>query len=196
MREQAEFNKSYYDRFYRNPHTRAADREDAERCADFVTAYLTYLEVPVARIADVGCGLGHMLRRLKRKFKGVEADGYEYSEYLCDKYGWTQSSVLEFAPKPPYDLVVCNDVVQYLNDRDAAQAIQNLCDATDYALFFSVLTKEDWEEIADRARTDEKVHMRTADWYRRRLKKDFWSLGGGLFIGKDAGFALWHLDRI
>ena len=122
-------------------------------------------------------------------------DGYEYSEYLCGKYGWTQTSVLEIESRKPYDLVVCNDVVQYLNDRQAATAMQKLFDLTECILFFSALTKEDWADVADHNRTDDKVHMRTADWYRRRLKKEFWGLGGGLYLRKDAGYALWHLDR-
>ena len=80
MRSQAEFDKSYYDRFYRNPISRASTKEEAVRCADFVAAYMKHLEIPLGRIADVGCGLGHMLRRLKLKFPAATCDGYEYSE--------------------------------------------------------------------------------------------------------------------
>ena len=91
MRSQAEFDKSYYDRFYRNPSSRASTKAEAERCADFVWAYLQHLQIPVSRIADVGCGLGHMLRRLLRQFPGAAGEGYEYSSYLCEEYGWKQS---------------------------------------------------------------------------------------------------------
>ncbi len=196
MRHQAEFDKSYYDRFYHNPNTRAASRKDAERCADFVSAYLKHLEIPLKRILDVGCGLGHMLRRLKTKFPSATCDGIEYSPYLCETYGWTQSSVLEFESAKPYDLVVCNDVVQYLNNKQAGAAMQRLAGLTECVLFFSALTKEDWGDVADQARTDERVYMRTANWYRRHLKTEFWGLGGGLYLRKDAGYALWHLDRL
>ena len=195
MRSQAEFDKSYYDRFYRNPSTRAATKAEAERCADFVWAYLKHLDLPVSRIADVGCGLGHMLRRLLRKFPGATGEGYEFSEYLCEKYGWTKRSILELQTDRRFDLVVCNDVVQYLPDREASTAMHNLFNLTDCVLFFSVLTREDWEDVADRDRTDDKVYLRPAAWYRRRLKKEFWALGGGLYLRQDAGYALWHLDR-
>ena len=195
MRAQSEFDKKYYDRFYRNPNTRAADKSEAEKCADFVAAYLNHLEIPLKRIADVGCGLGHMLRRLKKKFPSATCDGFEYSEYLCETYGWTQASVLELTSDKPYDLVVCNDVVQYLDDRQAAEGLKNLAALTSCVMFFSALTREDWEDVADRKRTDDKVYMRSVDWYRRRLRRDFWILGGGLYLRKDAGYAMWHLDR-
>ena len=196
MRAQPEFDKRYYDRFYRNPNTRAASKADAERCADFIGAYLRHLEIPVKRVLDMGCGLGHMLRRMKKPFPAATCDGVEYSPYLCEKYGWEQSSIMDFETRRTYDLVICNDVVQYLNDQDAAVALRKLSGLTRYALFFSALTSEDWADVADRERTDDRVYMRTASWYRRRLRRDFQVLGGGLYLRKDAGYLLWHLDRI
>ena len=196
MRAQGDFDKSYYDRFYRNPETRAASKTDAERCADYVGAHLKHLEIPVKRVLDVGCGLGHMLRRMKTPFPAARCDGVEYSPYLCEKYGWTQGSVLDHKVSSPYHLVICNDVLQYLNDADATIAMQKLASFTHYALFFSALTAEDWDEVADRERTDERVYMRPVTWYRRRLRRNFWALGGGLYLRKDSGYLLWHLDRL
>jgi len=51
-----DFNKAYYDRFYRDPGTRAVSPAAAKRQAAFIGGYLRYMEVPVRRIADVGCG--------------------------------------------------------------------------------------------------------------------------------------------
>ena len=194
MRAKQEFNQEYYDRFYRNPSTRATTRADAARCADFVAADLKHLDIPVKRIIDVGCGLGHMLNQLQIQYPTSRCDGVEYSEYLCGKYGWTQGSVLEVESKRPYDLVVCNDVVQYLDDADAACAIDRLAGLGRAAMFFSVLTSEDWDSVADRKRTDDRVYLRKANWYRRRLSRTFWSLGGGIYLRRDTGYALWTLD--
>ena len=41
------FDKAYYDRFYRNPDTRAVTPAAVRRQAQFIAAYLSHLEVPV-----------------------------------------------------------------------------------------------------------------------------------------------------
>ena len=189
------FDKQYYDRFYRNPRTRAADKPAARRRAAFIAAYLKYLEIPVRRIVDVGCGLGHTLSELEALFPGAKCTGVEISEYLCDRYGWTPDSAVSFRSRWPFDLVVCNDVVGYLDNADAAAAIDNLATLTRTALFFGVLTLEDWDELADRDRTDPEQHLRSTRWYRRRLNTHFVNVGGGLFLKKPLEYPVWHLDR-
>jgi SAM-dependent methyltransferase len=87
--------------------------------AEFISAYLRYLEIDVRRILDVGCGLGHLLRALARRFPRARTVGVEQSDYLCERYGWEKGSVTAYESGTPFDLVVCNDVLQYLDDRDA-----------------------------------------------------------------------------
>ena len=70
-----------------------------------------------------------------------------------------------------YDLVVCHDVLQYLDDAGAARALVNLARLARGALYFSVLTRRDWRQAADQSRTDRDVHLRSADWYQRRLRR-------------------------
>ena len=53
-----QFDKAYYDRFYRNPDTRAVTPAAVRRQARFIAAYLDHLEVPVRQILDIGCGTG------------------------------------------------------------------------------------------------------------------------------------------
>jgi len=59
------FDKAYYDRFYRDPRTRAVTPAAARRQADFIAAYLKHLELPVRRILDIGCGSGQFLHFLR-----------------------------------------------------------------------------------------------------------------------------------
>jgi len=54
----------------------------------------------------------------------------------------------------PFDLVVCYDVMQYLDDRTAARAITSLGRLTRGLLYISALTARDWRENCDRTRTD------------------------------------------
>ena len=188
------FDKAYYDRFYRNPKTRALTPAAARRHAGFIAAYLQYLEIPVRTILDVGCGTGILLRAIARKFPGARASGVEYSDYLCRKYGWTQGSVIDYQPEQPADLVICNDVLGYLDDRNCARALENIASMTRGAASVGVLTAEDLA-ICDESRTDSDQIARPVSFYRRRLARDFISAGGGLYLKQPVGVSVWHLER-
>jgi hypothetical protein len=92
-------------------------------------------------------------------------------------------------------LAVCYDVLQYLDDRDASRALANLARLTRTALYISALTSEDWRENCDKARTDRSVHLRSGEWYRRRLKRNFRYLGFGVWLRKDVTAILWDMER-
>jgi hypothetical protein len=119
----------------------------------------------------------------------------EWSEYLCAQLGWVHGSVVDFASRHPFDLVVCHDVLQYLTHADAERAIDNLGRLSRGALYLGVLSREDWERNCDRERTDEEVVLRSARWYRRRLARHFVNAGGGLFLKHDAPVVLWSLEH-
>ena len=96
--------------------------------------------------------------------------GLEASEYLCSRYGWLRGSIADYVPRAPSDLVVCYDVLQYLDDREAARVRSRILRRlTRAALYVSALTGEDWRANCDRKRTDRAVHLRPGEWYRRRL---------------------------
>ena len=188
------FDAKYYDRYYRNPRTRATTPQAVHRQAAFVAACLRHLDVPVRRVLDIGCGLGWMLRSLQNEFPKAQFTGVEYSEHLCRKNGWTRGSVIDFAARSPFDLVVCHDVLPSLDDKACRAAIANLATLSRGALYLGVLTAEDWNHC-DRARTDPDVFLRSAKWYRRLLDKDFQSIGGGVFLRKPLAITLWALER-
>ncbi len=188
------FDKTYYDRFYRDPDTRAVTPAAVRRQAQFVAAYLRYLEVPVRQILDMGCGTGMLLRALGRAYPKAGLRGVEFSRYLCDTYGWMQGSVVDVDAGGEADLVVCNDVLGYLNDSDCARALENLARHASAALYLGVLTREDLS-LCDPARTDQAQTARPLAWYRRRLTRDFLPVGGGLFLRKPVDVTVWHLER-
>jgi hypothetical protein len=121
--------------------------------------------------------------------------GLETSEYLCARFGWTQGSVADYAPRHASDLVVCYDVLQYLDDRHAARAIANFARLTRAAVYVCALTREDWRANCDRKRTDSAVHLRRGAWYRRRLRRQFRYLGFGVWLRKDVTAILWDMER-
>ena len=165
------FDAGFYRRYYRDPRTRVASRADALKVGRFACAYVDYLGLRVRRVLDAGCGLGHLRAAVRERFPRARYVGLEASEYLCRRYGWQRGSVVDYAAERPFDLVFCHDVLQYLDDRSAARAVANLGRLCSGALYFSVLTAEDWRRNADHARTDSGVTLRPAAWYRRRLAR-------------------------
>ena len=126
------FDKAYYDRYYRNPATRVCSPREVQRQGEFIAAYLRHLEVPVKSVLDIGCGLGRLLGTLAAAFPKARAVGVESSPYLCDAMGWEAGSLPDFPTVRHYDLVICYDVLSYLNDDPAAESIKTLgqADAT------------------------------------------------------------------
>jgi len=122
--------------------------------------------------------------------------GLEVSEYLCRKHGWAQGSIATFDSARAYDLVICYDVLQYLQARPAAAALRNLARLCTGVLHFGALTQEDWELYCDKRRTDRNVHVRPGDWYRRRLARAFINAGSGMFVRRGAPLHLWELDQV
>jgi len=189
------FDAAYYRRFYLNPKTRAQSPKSSARKADFIAAYLDHLDVPVRRILDIGCGLGWTLRGLERHYPRATTVGVEWSRHLCGRYGWTQGSVVDYRARTPFDLVVCDDVLPSLTDRDCTRALENLAELSRGALFVGILTAEDWDRC-DRRRTDRDVHLRPARWYRRRLDRHFVAMGGGLYLKRPVDVTVWALESL
>ncbi|MCZ6618680.1 MAG: class I SAM-dependent methyltransferase [Gammaproteobacteria bacterium] len=189
------FDKAYYDRFYRNPRTRVFTPAVARRQAEFIASYLKHLEIGVRSILDIGCGVGTILKTLQKQFPRARTEGVEASGYLCRRYGWVEGSVVDYRADCPFDLVVCNDVLGYLDDKTCTRALANLAELTASVLFLGVLSREDYE-ICDQNRTDPQQWMRPVAWYRRRLSRHFVNVGGGLFVKKPPNITIWHLDRL
>ena len=190
------FDRSYYERFYGDAAERRAYRRDEDRLGDFVCAYLDYLEQPVRNVIDIGCGFGQWRGIVARHFPRASYTGVEQSEHLCERFGWTRGSAVDFRARARFDFVICKDTLQYLSARDFDAAVLNLAALCRGACYVSVLTREDWEERADRRRTDSAVHLRPGDWYRRRLARHFVNAGGGIFLSSRSPAVPWELETL
>ncbi len=190
------FGRAYYQRFYRNAHSSVTSQAEMTARANLIAAYVKHIDCPVGSILDAGCGLGLMRTALLRALPGATYVGLEYSEYLCEKYGWLNGSIADYRPRQPFDLVVCYDVLQYLDDASATKAMRNFANLCRGVLFFSALTRRDWRENADQRRTDPAVTMRTAEWYRSRLRRHFRQIGAGFWIRRGAPLVTWELESV
>ncbi|MCR9248162.1 MAG: class I SAM-dependent methyltransferase [bacterium] len=193
------FDAAYYEQYYENATTCVSDQQTIRRLAAFVAGYLEHLDIPVRSILDIGCGVGHWQGVCRELWPEASYHGVEISEYLCDKLGWHHASITDLDPTDlrrsgTFDLVICQGVLQYLSDRQAARAINNLGAWCDGALYLEALTARDWRENVDRQRTDGEVHLRAGEWYRKRLTRHFQNCGGGVFASRAAGVTLFELE--
>ncbi len=194
-RKHEDFDEAFFHRFYGDAATRVADEGDAGRLAGLVGGVADYVGVRVKRILDAGCGVGLLRAPLLERYPGAKYQGLEASPFLCRKFGWHQGSIAEFSSARRFDLVVCHDVLQYLDDTAAARSIANLARLCQGALYFSALTAGDWRRAADQSRTDRDVHLRPVEWYRSRLARRFRHVGAGVHLVRPLKPILWELEQ-
>ncbi|HEY2735604.1 MAG TPA: class I SAM-dependent methyltransferase, partial [Polyangiales bacterium] len=114
MKHQFRFDAEYYDRFYRDTHTRVSELAETRRLVQFIGSYLRHIEQPVRNILDLGCGLGPLKKPLQAEFPNATYLGVERSAYACERYGFRRGSVVDFKARHRFDLVICKGVLQYL----------------------------------------------------------------------------------
>lgn len=93
-------------------------------------------------VLDVGCATGHLVAALRNL--GVDAYGIDVSEYAISNVGddikpyCYVGSIADYIPKEllkKYDLVFCNQVLEYVYDEDLKKAIGNISSLSDTVLF-------------------------------------------------------------
>jgi hypothetical protein len=101
----------------------------------------------------------------------------------------------DYRARAPFDLIVCYDVLQYIADKDASRAMSNLARLSRGAVYFHAPTLEDWHANADRSVSDAAIHLRPAEWYRKRLARHFKHVGCGIHVRKGVEVHQWELER-
>ena len=188
------FDRAYYQKYYFNPRTAVTSKTEARNRARLIAAHADYIGLPVRRILDAGCGTGMLRAPLKRLLPRATYTGLEVSEYLCERFGWDHGLVQDYRSKSPFDLVVCYDVVQYLDPPTARRALNNLARLCRGMLYFTALTRKDWDENCDQSRTDSSVYLRTAQWYRAGLRRNFTDIGSGFWLRRGVPLTVWDLE--
>jgi SAM-dependent methyltransferase len=177
-----------------DPRTAVTNRAEMNARGKLIGAMADHIGLPVRSILDAGCGVGLLRAPLKRALPKAGYTGLEVSEYLCRRYGWIQGGIQDFTRKASYDVVICYDVLQYLDAAATRRALANLARVCRGLLYFGVLTREDWEENCDQSRTDPAVSLRGGAWYRRELSKEFRQLGAGFWLRRGCALTVWEMD--
>ena len=189
------FDEAYYQRYYFDKKTSVADPGHVQRLGDFVCSYLAFLRVPVKRVLDVGCGIGLWREALSKHMPEAHYHGLEFSEYLCQRYGWERGSVVNYRSTEPFDLVICQGVLPYLSAADLQTALHNLGTLCHGALYVEAVAREDYErDTIDEDLTDPRLFRHRAALYRRGLSQGFIELGGGVWLSRKAEVPLFALE--
>src|SRR6202035_6050532 len=109
------FGREYYQRYYFDPRTAVATRREMQPRARLIAALTGHLGLPVRRILEAGCGTGMLRTPLRRLLPRAHYVALESSDYLCRRYGWKRGRIEAYRAAAPFDLLICYDVLQYLD---------------------------------------------------------------------------------
>lgn len=183
-----EYDRTYYDRWYRDPATRIADAANLRRRVTHVVATAEILLGRTVRSAlDIGCGEARWrapLRALRPKIRYL---GLETSPYALDRFGAARNvragafGSLEQLGKSRFDLIVCADVLHYLPAREIDAGLAALPRLLAGVAFLDVTVRE------DRPEGDlEGWISRPASWYLDRFERaGLRNCGGMCWVGAD-----------
>ena len=167
------YDKAYFDKWYRNPRSRVVTPASTERKVRMVVGIAEYLlERPIRRVLDVGCGEAPWRAQLRRIRPRVHYEGIDPSPYVVERYGARRGirlggfgDVGRVGLEGPYDLVVCSDVLQYVEDADLVRGLAAIAGMLGGVAFLEAYTTGD-ELVGDRRLWKD----RSAREWRRRLK--------------------------
>jgi SAM-dependent methyltransferase len=189
-----QFDRDYYRRYYFDPRTAVVSRHEMRARAQLIAAFTVHAGLPVRRILEAGCGTGMLRSALRRLLPRAHYVALESSEYLCRRYGWRHGRIEDYRARAPFDLVICYDVLQYLPGAAAQRALGNFTRLCRGVLYFTALTRFDYDHNCDQERTDAAVYLRSARWYRRRLARHFHHGGLGFWVRRGVPLTLWELE--
>lgn len=188
------FDEAYYRRFYEDPRTRVYDQERHARLISGVVGFVEWFGFELSDVLDVGAGLGWWGQWLRAHRPNVTVVSTELEPQICERYGHVQADLRTFRLEQRFDLVICQGVLPYLDATGAELAIANLAAMCGGMLYLEAITRDDLKDAIDAERTDLRVELRAASWYRRRLAKHFREVGVGLYASRAANLPFFALE--
>lgn len=168
------YDRGYFNRFYRDPTHRVSTRAGLERkvrMAVSVTEFL--LARPIRSVVDVGCGEAPWYSVLKRLRPDARYIGVDSSDYVLERYGSARNikrgdvAHLGRVRLPNrVDLVVCADVLQYVETPDVDRALHGIRRLMGGVAYIETFATEDGMEGDLDA-----WHERSENEYRRALSR-------------------------
>ena len=187
------FNARYYKRYYEDSRTAVVTPGMQSNEVAFVLAFCRHIGLTIERFADAGAGTGWWAREFQSQYSGtVEVETCDASRDACRIYGHKLVPLQKLGGRAA-DLVVCRDVLRYLADSDADEAIRRLARKCRGVLYLHLVTRDD---EFDEESSDIEGHFRPVSWYRKRLAEHrFRDCGMGLFVShRLKTFSPWAIE--
>jgi SAM-dependent methyltransferase len=189
-----EYDRSYFDRWYRRPRTRIASEVSRARKIHLAVSAAEYLlERPIRSVLDIGCGEGLWYPLLRRLRPTVRYMGVDPSEYAVRRFGKRRNirrgdfATLHRMRLPArQDLIVCSDVLQYVQDGDVVRGLRRIERLLRGVAYIEAYTADD-EMVGDM----EGWHMRA----RAFRKAGLTSCGLHCYVGRTLAGALLAMER-
>jgi hypothetical protein len=191
----SQFDASYFRRYYESRRSRVYGDEQVDHLARGVTGFVQWFGGQIRRVLDVGAGTRLWGTWLSRHMPEVQYRSIDASEYACATYGHQKRDISRWRAREKFDLIVCQGVLPYLDERACARAVSNMAAMCRGFLYLEAITARDLREVCDRVRTDMTVHARTATFYRRLLMPRFEPIGCGLHHARGGDTLFYDLER-
>lgn len=170
------YDKAYFDRWYRSK-GRVITPSLIRRKVHMTVGIAEHLlERPIRSVLDIGCGEGSWLKPLRAVRPSVQYLGLDSSEYASKTFGKRRNIHLarfgdtaEVIGETQFDLVVCSDVLHYIEEPELEKGLAAIANATRGIAFLELLTRED-----DPSGDLRGFKLRPAAWYAQRF------IGAGL----------------
>jgi SAM-dependent methyltransferase len=162
------YDRAYFDRWYRGAQQITSDSEVRRKVMMAVSVAEYFLRRSLRNVLDVGCGETPWRAHLKAIRPRASYRGIDPSPYVAQKFRVLQASVGDLPSlriKERFDLVVCADVLHYLDEPEIRRGLRAMVSLARGVMFLEVLTRED-DIVGD----IEGMIRRPARWYRNLFK--------------------------
>lgn len=148
------YDRAYFDKWYRDSAQRVGSRQELRRKVAMVVHLAEYyLARRLRNVLDVGCGEAPWRAPLKALRPDIEYLGLDSSDYAVARYGrsrdirlarFGQLGELRFDTR--FDLIVCSDVLHYLDAAEIRRGLSGFGDLLEGLAFLEVFTSSDQAE--------------------------------------------------
>lgn len=200
MAKRKNYDRAYFDKWYRSSSHRVRTNAELVRQVSFVLHLTEFvLGRPVRSVLDVGCGEGQWRMILRRERPRLHYQGVDPSEYVVERFGVKRNIILggievldTLALRNSYDLVVCSGMLNYLSGAALATGVRHVATLTGGVAYLELFASEDqyegdtnWPE------------PRSAGRYRRLMRDaGFIAIGMQCYVPERYGYRLSSLERV
>lgn len=193
------FTEDYWKANYSEPETMDGIANKKEHVT-YIKSLFALEEIAIGNVIDLGCGLGHMLLEINKRFsleriEGIEPSGFAFQETKkkikgdprCKKIVIKNIGLSQWCKESCnliYDLTICMSVFQYLADQEIRKIIPVLAKRTKY-LYLTVPThKELFIQEHDEEFKDEYAIKRSKKTYLDLIRPHFKVVGSRVLESK------------